>query len=369
MANVDRAKGLVGTLGVKAPCVVATTAAITLYGAQTIAGVSVVAEDRVLVKDQVDTTANGIYVCQATTWVRAPDFDGSLDVLKSTMVGVAGGTQAQKMYRVTTANPIVIGTSALTFEAALWDSSADTIHAATGKATPVDADEFGIWDSVSLSLRKVTWANIKATLKAYFDTLYVALSSNQSIAGIKTFTDTTDASSSTAGGAIVSGGLAIAKKLFVGTLLDLSTATAGQIKFPATQNASADANTLDDYEEGTWTPSIGGTATYDQQTGHYVKTGRVVEVWGVLIINVIGTGSTTTISGLPFVDGNLGGTKGGSVTNFVSIATSVVNITPQIQSGTSEIILKSLTVAATALVSNPIFASSTRIDFQCSYFV
>jgi len=36
-------------------------------------------------------------------------------------------------------------------------------------------------------------------------------------------------------------------------LLDISGASAGQIKFPATQNASADANTLDDYEEGTWT--------------------------------------------------------------------------------------------------------------------
>ena len=52
---------------------------------------------------------------------------------------------------------------------------ATKIHAATNKTTPVDADETGIVDSVSGLLNKVTWANIKATLKAYFDTLYLAL--------------------------------------------------------------------------------------------------------------------------------------------------------------------------------------------------
>jgi hypothetical protein len=49
---------------------------------------------------------------------------------------------------------------------------ATLIHAATSKATPVDADEDGIWDSVSGSLRKVTWASRRSTLKTYFDTLY-----------------------------------------------------------------------------------------------------------------------------------------------------------------------------------------------------
>lgn len=49
------------------------------------------------------------------------------------------------------------------------------VHDATAKTTPVDADEMGLMDSVaSFVLKKVTWANIKATLKAYFDTLYVA---------------------------------------------------------------------------------------------------------------------------------------------------------------------------------------------------
>ena len=54
----------------------------------------------------------------------------------------------------------------------------------------------------------------------------------------------------------------------------LLTLPFGQIKFPAAQNASSDANTLDDYEEGTWTPVINGTSFASQ--GWYVKIGGIV---------------------------------------------------------------------------------------------
>ena len=57
-----------------------------------------------------------------------------------------------------------------------------------------------------------------------------------------------------------------------------SIVTANGIKFPATQVASADANTLDDYEEGTFTPTVafGYTSpTYGAQAGRYTKIGRI----------------------------------------------------------------------------------------------
>ena len=53
---------------------------------------------------------------------------------------------------------------------------ASATHAASSKATPVDADELPLVDSAaSFALKKLTWANLKATGKTYFDTLYAAL--------------------------------------------------------------------------------------------------------------------------------------------------------------------------------------------------
>ena len=88
-------------------------------------------------------------------------------------------------------------------------------------------------------------------------------------------------------------------------LLDISGASAGQIKFPATQNASSDANTLDDYEEGTWTPVAAavtvnsGTPVY---TGTYTKIGRIVYITMAQSggdITLTG-GGISNFSGLPF---------------------------------------------------------------------
>src|SRR5687767_14546097 len=55
----------------------------------------------------------------------------------------------------------------------------------------------------------------------------------------------------------------------------------GQIMFPAPQNSSTDPNTLDDYQEGSWTPVIGGAGgtsgqTYALHLGRYIKIGKRV---------------------------------------------------------------------------------------------
>ncbi|NBU34901.1 hypothetical protein EBS40_09850 [bacterium] len=83
-----------------------------------------------------------------------------------------------------------------------------------------------------------------------------------------------------------------------------STSGAG-ITFPATQSASTDANTLDDYEEGDWTPTLyggssTGTSTYTSQLGSYTKIGRIVTVsFDVAVSAMTGTGNLR-IGGLPF---------------------------------------------------------------------
>jgi hypothetical protein len=91
--------------------------------------------------------------------------------------------------------------------------------------------------------------------------------------------------------------------------IGLSTAVPSSgtgITFPATQSASTDANTLDDYEEGTWTPSLtaisGTLTTVVNGTGNYTRIGNSVTVTCAPSITTNGTGggNRLVISGLPF---------------------------------------------------------------------
>jgi len=88
----------------------------------------------------------------------------------------------------------------------------------------------------------------------------------------------------------------------------------GQIDFPATQVPSADANTLDDYEEGVWTPAVtfgGGSTgiTYSTRGGYYTKVGNIVHLTGFFLLTNKGSSTgAAKIEGLPFtVVNNVGG--------------------------------------------------------------
>ena len=84
----------------------------------------------------------------------------------------------------------------------------------------------------------------------------------------------------------------------------LDLGSTGQIVFPATQNASANANTLDDYEEGTWTPTVSaqtGSLTSYSSSATYTKIGRLVNVTVYISITTKGTAADRLIvSNLPF---------------------------------------------------------------------
>lgn len=89
-------------------------------------------------------------------------------------------------------------------------------------------------------------------------------------------------------------------------LLDISASGAGQVKFPATQNASSDANTLDDYEEGTWTPvdASAGALTFTNNAGTYEKIGRQFRASCFLTYPANADGSNALVGGLPFTVAN-----------------------------------------------------------------
>jgi hypothetical protein len=83
------------------------------------------------------------------------------------------------------------------------------------------------------------------------------------------------------------------------------------ITFPASQVTSADANCLDDYEEGTWTPVItfGGNQTgqtYAIQLGRYTKVGNLVTAVGYAQLANAGSATgSLALGGLPFVSANI----------------------------------------------------------------
>jgi hypothetical protein len=73
----------------------------------------------------------------------------------------------------------------------------------------------------------------------------------------------------------------------VKTLSSNPVVSGGGVQFPAVAVPSADVNCLDDYEEGSWTPSVGGDATYTARAGKYVKIGRLVWASFTLTISVL----------------------------------------------------------------------------------
>ncbi len=77
------------------------------------------------------------------------------------------------------------------------------------------------------------------------------------------------------------------------------------IKFPAAQVSDADANTLDDYEEGTWTATMtcgtSGTITMNDNTGKYTKVGRLVNISGFFSVTSVSSPTgRLNLNGLPF---------------------------------------------------------------------
>ena len=94
---------------------VATTANITLSGTQTIDGISVIANDRVLVKDQTAPAENGIYLCAAGSWSRVTDMDSWTEIPGAWVTVQVGTANADTVWLATADLGGTLNTTAVTF--------------------------------------------------------------------------------------------------------------------------------------------------------------------------------------------------------------------------------------------------------------
>jgi hypothetical protein len=156
-----------------------------------------------------------------------------------------------------------------------------------------------------------------------------------------------------------------------------TAATGAGITFPATQSASSDANTLDDYEEGTWSPTVtfGGASvgiTYNTTfTGAtYTKIGNRVCISGFLLLT--NKGSSTggaAIANLPFTSeaGNtkyLGVAIGGSAFTFANQFWATIS-----PSSTSIVLQESTEAGSASSLTNSDFTNGTELYFSTTYSV
>jgi hypothetical protein len=137
---------------------------------------------------------------------------------------------------------------------------------------------------------------------------------------------------------------AIEQELVTSGLTNALIVNAG-VQFPAVQVSSADANRLDDYEEGTWTPTVsfGGAAvgvTYGAQSGQYVKWGRNVEFKGVVQLTSKGSSvGALRIAGLPFAE--TGDTNAAVYLGYAGNFTGLTGVLSAIvESGTTTILFR-----------------------------
>ena len=97
------------------------------------------------------------------------------------------------------------------------------------------------------------------------------------------------------------------------------------------------ANTLDDYEEGSWTPSVAGNTTYDNQVGRYVKIGNKVTLWFYIQINQRNSPGVPYIAGTSPFTNSSAITGSGLVHYFEGIQNNAVVLTARIDPGGSNI--------------------------------
>jgi hypothetical protein len=150
-----------------------------------------------------------------------------------------------------------------------------------------------------------------------------------------------------------------------------ASASGSGISFPATQSASSNANTLDDYEEGTFTPTLtfGGNSvgmTYSGNNGIYTKIGRNVYFsFGIALTNKGSSTGTATIGGFPYPSGT-GKSYREEGNRSGQYAGINVDVTLWVQNNTTSFLLLSPSAGSGLTDAN---FTNTASPFVCGYYV
>jgi len=221
--------------------------------------------------------------------------------------------------------------------------------------------------------------NIGSTASLTLGTLVVSntatFSNTTTHTGAATFANTLGVTGATtlsstlaAGNTTITGTL----KVSTGAAVGGATPGAGGIAFPATQVSVSNVNTLDDYERGTWTPTLSGatTTTYNSQGGTYIKIGRLVyiEIW--LSILSIGDGNTSLIAGAPFTSLSQPlGARGSITPNYwTSAAANFASLWAYINASATTIQFQAASAATTTAFTPTFFGSGTQVSLSGCYY-
>jgi hypothetical protein len=155
-----------------------------------------------------------------------------------------------------------------------------------------------------------------------------------------------------------------------------TTPSLNGITFPATQVASADVNTLDDYEEGTWTPELAfnGSSTgitYDSGArGFYTKIGNVVNVFVRMVLTSKGVQTgVATITGLPFTTKSGTFVAGCALSGFSDLTFANQLVMTIADSSTQAAVDEVTEAGVRTSITNSDFANNTRLSWSATYLV
>jgi hypothetical protein len=207
------------------------------------------------------------------------------------------------------------------FSLTLKTNAGTGIAVTQGKRTLLYCDGTNVVDVVEMLSSLSISGALTVGGTATFNGAVAASPANASVTLSPTGSGTVTVNPATAGtlnNVAIGGTTAAAVKGTTGTftgLLDLSAAGAGQISFPATQNSSAGANTLDDYEEGTFTPidSSGAGLTLSTPDGSYIKVGGKVSIQALSGYPATADGSNAALGALPFTVGSAAKNRAGAL--------------------------------------------------------